>query len=167
MAETAPHRTTIELFKEEMKFSAGHFTIFSATERERLHGHNFTVYVAITGRVDDNGLMAEYGTFKQLLFEACRSLNEYFLLPGRSPHLKIREQGEHLYARYDGVDIPFLRGDVKVLPVRNVTIEELARYFAEQLAEDERFSGDGVDGLLVKVASGPGQWASYEWTKNS
>ena len=38
--------TTLELYKEEMKFSAGHFTIFSATERENLHGHNFSVYVA-------------------------------------------------------------------------------------------------------------------------
>ena len=35
--------TTIELSKEYLKFSAGHFTVFSATERERLHGHNFSV----------------------------------------------------------------------------------------------------------------------------
>ena len=30
--------TTIEIDKENLKFSAAHFTIFSGTERERLHG---------------------------------------------------------------------------------------------------------------------------------
>ena len=38
---------TIRLAKENMKFSAAHFTIFSASERERLHGHNFRVEVDI------------------------------------------------------------------------------------------------------------------------
>ncbi|EQD50251.1 hypothetical protein B1A_13514, partial [mine drainage metagenome] len=32
----------VDLSKERMKFSAGHFTVFSASERENLHGHNFT-----------------------------------------------------------------------------------------------------------------------------
>ena len=34
---------TISLSKEDMKFSAGHFTIFDGAARETLHGHNFTV----------------------------------------------------------------------------------------------------------------------------
>ncbi len=161
------HRTTIELFKEEMKFSAGHFTIFSATERERLHGHNFTVYVAITGIVDEGGLMGEYGAYKRFLFEACRSLNEYFLLPGDSPHLTIREEGERLYARFNGEEIPFLKRDVQVLPVRNVTIEELARMLGERLVGDERLVSGAVEALVVKVASGPGQSGSYHWSREA
>jgi 6-pyruvoyltetrahydropterin/6-carboxytetrahydropterin synthase len=165
---TTPHISTIELFKEEMKFSAGHFTIFSATERERLHGHNFTVHVALTGRVDDNGMIANYGRFKTILFATCRDWNEYMLLPGRSPFLRLREDGDHLYATFDGVDIPFLRGDVLVLDVTNVTIEELARLITEQLVSDERIGGDDrLDAIAVKVASGPGQFASYEWRNNN
>ncbi len=158
-------RTTIELFKEEMKFSAGHFTILSPTERERLHGHNFTVFVAITGIVDEGGLMGEYGAYKRFLFEACRSLNEYFLLPGLSPYLTIREEGEHLYALFNGEEIPFLKRDVQVLPVRNVTIEELARMFTERFVGDERLVGEAVEALVVKVASGPGQFGSYHWSR--
>ncbi|MFP2903776.1 6-pyruvoyl trahydropterin synthase family protein [Pyxidicoccus sp. 3LFB2] len=64
--------TTIELHKEEMKFSAGHFTIFSATHRENLHGHNFTVYVALTGAVVENGLLSDYGPLKQASSPAAR-----------------------------------------------------------------------------------------------
>ena len=41
----------IELSKEYLNFSAGHFTIFSATERENLHGHNFQVRGAVTAAI--------------------------------------------------------------------------------------------------------------------
>src|SRR5690348_3989482 len=120
--------TTIELFKEAMKFSAGHFTIFSADRRERLHGHNFTVQVILTGEPDANGMMGDYGIFKKIVFDLCRGLDEYFLLPGQSPYLQLHEEGAHLFAEFNGERIPFLRSDVLVLPIRNVTVEELARY---------------------------------------
>ncbi len=48
--------TTIEVSKEYLKFSAAHFTIFSATERERLNGHNFRVSAKITEPVGPNGM---------------------------------------------------------------------------------------------------------------
>lgn len=159
-------RSTIELFKEEMKFSAGHFTILSATERERLHGHNFTVRVELRGLVDDNGLVGEYRAFKRAIIDACRGLNEYFLLPGRSPYLTIAEDGERLTATFAGESIPFLRRDVLVLPIRNVTIEELARYLGERFAGDARLCSEAVESLVVKVASGPGQYGSFEWSRS-
>ncbi|KAJ1474389.1 hypothetical protein T484DRAFT_1832500 [Baffinella frigidus] len=39
--------STIEIGKEDMKFSAAHFTVFSAKERERLHGHTHAVKVQV------------------------------------------------------------------------------------------------------------------------
>lgn len=158
--------STIELFKEAMKFSAGHFTIFSETERERLHGHNFTVYVALTGEVNDNGMIANYRDFKDALFALCHAWNEYFLLPGASPYLRLREEGERLYATFAGEDIPFLKRDVLVLPVRNITVEELARHMTERLLAERRLMADGrVHAITVKVSSGPGQSGSHRWTR--
>lgn len=157
--------STIELFKEAMKFSAGHFTIFSATERERLHGHNFTVYCALTGAVDDNGMIADYGGYKQKLMALCRSWNEYFLLPADSPHLRIERDGDRVLAHYADEIIPFLARDVLVLPVRNVTLEELARLFVERVVEDaEMITRDRITRVVVKVSSAPGQFASSVWT---
>ena len=40
--------TTIEISKEYLHFAAAHFTLFSATERENLHGHNFQVTLNAT-----------------------------------------------------------------------------------------------------------------------
>lgn len=156
--------TTIELFKENQKFSAGHFTIFSATERENLHGHNFTIYVALTGVVGRNGLMADYGQFKSQVSEMCHTWNETFLLPDRSPYLRIEHTEDLLIAHYADEKIPFLHRDVTVLPVANVTIEELARLFGERLCADpEKLAALSVVGITVKCASGPGQWAHWIW----
>ncbi len=160
-----PRTTTIELHKEEMKFSAGHFTIFSATNRENLHGHNFTVYVALTGAVVENGILADYGPLKQAVITRCRAWNETFLLPGRSPHLRIeKDEKGNILAHFNGEELRFLARDVTVLPVENVTLEELARVFGEELVGDgEALRRDRISQVVVKCASGPGQWSSWEW----
>jgi 6-pyruvoyltetrahydropterin/6-carboxytetrahydropterin synthase len=156
--------STLELYKEDMKFSAGHFTIFDGAERERLHGHNFTVRVALTGTVDENGLIADYGHFKRLVKARCDAWNEWFLLPGESPHLRLEEDGELLFAHFAHERIPFLKRDVLVLPVRNTSVEELARLICEELAADPKVS-DGLLAIEVKVGSGPGQFGTAHWRR--
>ncbi len=157
--------TTIELFKEEMKFSAGHFTIFSATERENMHGHNFSIYVALSGRVGESGLLGDYGIFKRRVLQMCQDWNETFMLPLRSPFLRVdnSDPGE-VKAYYSDELLRFLPRDVTLLPVSNVTVEELARLFGELLVQDRgALAQQGVHGVIVKCASGPGQWASWTW----
>lgn len=153
-------RVTIRLAKQNMKFSAGHFTIFSATERERLHGHNFTVEVDIEARMLGNGMCFDYGLYKDRVVALCRELNEWVILPTRSPHLRIEEDGDHVYAHFDGQRIPFLRGDVLLLPIENATLEEFAWWFLQRLAEDrDALRAHAIDAIEVRVLSGPGQSA--------
>ena len=155
--------TTIELFKENMKFSAGHYTIFSPTRREKLHGHNFTVQAAITATVDDNGMAFDYGIYKNKLRKLCKSLSEYFLIAGNSPHQTLAEDGDYLYVHFNNEKIPFLKKDVKIMPLTNVTVEELSCWFIEQLVADEDISKYNISHINLKVFSGPGQSASAEW----
>lgn len=153
-------RVTIRLAKQNMKFSAGHFTIFSATERERLHGHNFTVEVDIEARMLGNGMCFDYGLYKDRVVALCRELNEWTILPTRSPYLRIEEDGDHVYAHFDGQRIPFLRGDVLLLPIANATLEEFAWWFLQRLAEDrDALRAHAIDAIEVRVLSGPGQSA--------
>lgn len=156
--------TRIELHKEAMKFSAGHFTIFSATRRENLHGHNFTVHVEIDGLVSENGMTFDYGGCKKLLIDTCHGLNEVVLLPARSPHLTIDEADGQVVALFADERMVFLKRDVKLLPVRNVTCEELAGYLLSGLVETMASAPEhAVNRVVVKVSSGPGQSASAEW----
>lgn len=155
---------TLRLAKENMKFSAGHFTIFGPGVRERVHGHDFRVGVRLQARVGDNGLCFDYGLLKRRIVELCRELNEWMLLPGESPLLRIERDGALLHAVFGDERIPFLASDVKVLPVANISVEELARYFLGRLLEDRaQVDAFGIEVLEVDVASGPGQGAAMTW----
>lgn len=162
-----PRRTTvIELKKEDMKFSAGHFTVFSADDRERLHGHDFSVYVALTATVLEDGLAFDYRIYKELVRTLCGEWNEVFLLPGASPHVALEQLDGQVVAVHGGERIPFLERDVLILPVANVTVEELSRLLLERILEGvPEAHGQRLDGLLVKVFSSPGQSASAEWRR--
>ncbi len=151
---------TIRLAKQNMKFSAAHFTIFSATERERLHGHNFTVEADIEARMLGNGMCFDYGIYKARIVALCRELNEWMILPTRSPYLQVEEQGEHVVAIFNGTRIPFLRSDVLLLPIENATLEEFASYFLARLSEDRAaLRAHAIEAIEVRVTSGPGQSA--------
>ena len=89
---------TIELHKDYLHFSAAHFTIFSATERENLHGHNFQVAAFLEGPINDDGLCFDYNEVKTRLKQLCDSLDETVLLPAESPHIEI-ENDAHTSTR--------------------------------------------------------------------
>ncbi len=158
--------TSIEISKEDIKFSGAHFTIFSATERERLHGHNFRVSLVLTAEVGENGMCFSYVEIKKRLRELCDSIDEYTLLPGESPYLTIREEGDYYQTEFAGKALSFLKADTLVLPVRNTTVEEFARYLLELLLTDAVFiEGNEIKELVMKVSSGPGQWGSASWRR--
>ncbi len=157
--------TTIELFKENMKFSAGHFTIFNATERERVHGHNFTVQASIIAVLLDNGMTFDYAVYKEHIRKICRSLNEYVILPEFSPYMRLEEEGDYIYGHFNGEKIPFLTSGVRGLPIRNSTVEELSRWLLGVLLDDEQSISDNqIKAVTVKVFSAPGQGASAQWS---
>ncbi|MFT7403592.1 6-pyruvoyl trahydropterin synthase family protein [Zhongshania sp.] len=159
--------TSIEISKEDLKFSGAHFTIFSATDRERLHGHNFKVSLDLTADVGDNGMCFSYVEIKSRLRKLCSRLDEYTLLPAESPYMRVVERGEFYIAEFNGEEIPFLKTDTLVLPVRNTTVEEFARYLLELLLTDAPFiEGNEIAELVMKVSSGPGQWGSASWTRD-
>jgi 6-pyruvoyltetrahydropterin/6-carboxytetrahydropterin synthase len=162
-----PYTSTIELFKEDMKFSAGHFTVFSATERERLHGHNFKVRCFITLAVSKEGLTADYKIFKTKVRQLCNSLDEYFLIPFESPYLQIADlTNDKVVIKHATDELIFLKKDVLILPITNTTVEEFARYFVTQLITEEAMISEcNISAIEVKVASGDGQNASFKWEK--
>ena len=160
--------TQIELFKQAMNFSAGHFTIFSESERENLHGHNFSVYVMLKAEVMENGIAFDYGIYKKIILDICQFLDQVVLLPLKSPYLRIEESDEYVYALFNGDKerITFLRRDVKLLPMRNITVEELADWFLQQLLiHVEKNQNHLIHAIEVKISSAPGQSGSSFWGK--
>jgi 6-pyruvoyltetrahydropterin/6-carboxytetrahydropterin synthase len=158
----------VEIHKDELSFSAGHFTIFSATSREDLHGHNYNVSVAMETVLSDNGLSFDYRIYKNKLLDICNQLDRKFLLPAHSKFLKMEDAGEMWFAHFNSERIPFLKRDAVILPITNVTIEELSHWFLEQLLENpEQLAQHAIQSLSVKVFNGPGQSGGAHWHHTS
>ncbi|MEO1574368.1 MAG: 6-carboxytetrahydropterin synthase [Pseudomonadota bacterium] len=150
-----------------MNFNAGHFTIFSATDREDLHGHSFFIGGEFDGPIDSNGLAFDYKVVKEILAELCDSLDEKMLLPEQSPHLTLGEKDGYVTALYDGETMMFLPRDVKTLPVRNVTLEELARYFCKAVCDSSKVQALPVDVVTIEVFTAQGQCAGCTWSREN
>lgn len=156
---------TLTLQKEENHFSAGHFTIFSEKDRENMHGHNYNVSVAITLILDHAGLTFDYRIYKKKLQALCHKLDRRFLLPQHSPFLKLEEMPTIWLAHFNDECMSFLKRDVMILPVSNITIEELSFWFLQQLSlEQAEIKNHAIQSITVAVYNGPGQSASASAT---
>lgn len=153
--------TTLHIDKESHKFSAAHFTIFSAAERERLHGHNYSVSARIVAPMGDNGFSADYNVYKDRIRALCDELDEYMLLAGDSPYQQVEDVGDSYRVTFNGEQMSFLKSDTLVLPVRNATVEEFSYYLLNKLLSLSE--GESLAEVELGVASGPGQRASAIW----
>ena len=156
--------TTLYIDKESHKFSAAHYTIFSATERERLHGHNYSVSAKIVAPMGYNGFSADYNVYKNRLAALCDTLDEYMLLAGASPYQQIAEEGAYYRVSYAQEQMLFLRTDTLVLPIRNATVEEFSIYLLQRLLEGS--AADDLREIELCVASGPGQKGCANWRRS-
>jgi 6-pyruvoyltetrahydropterin/6-carboxytetrahydropterin synthase len=127
-------RWSIDLYKEYFKFSAAHFLIFPDGSAERLHGHNYRVFVEIEAELTRHGLVLDFKQVKPVVRELVDSLDEHWLIPGEHPVLSWKE-------RDDGVcEVRYLeryyaapREDVIVLPINNTSSETLATCIGREL----------------------------------
>ena len=162
---TAQELTRIEIRKEALHFSCAHFTIFSATSRENLHGHNYRVQACALGAINDNGLCFDYNILKSVLASYCDQLDEHTLVPSQSPYLRVAEDNNHVRLTFADDYMLLSKRDVILMDVRNITVEELARWFLRQLLQDSRFVDLPIEEFTLSLASGPSERASVSWRK--
>ncbi len=156
---------SIDVHKESLHFSCAHFTIFSQTERENLHGHNYFVRASATGLIGDDGLCFDYTELKDALASLCDQLDETTLLPVDSPYLEFEKSDQYVTVLFGDERLVFLKRDILLLPLRNITVEELARWFLERLHETELLKRNPIHRLELTLTSGPSQSASISWNK--
>ena len=153
--------TTLYIDKEAHKFSAAHYTIFSASDRERLHGHNYSVSARIVAEMGDNGFSADYNVYKRKLAALCEPLDEYMLVAADSPYQSVEMTDDEVWVVFDGRTLKFPADETLLLPIANVTVEALAHYLLEKLIQESE------DHALVEVelgvSSGAGQTGSAIW----
>jgi 6-pyruvoyltetrahydropterin/6-carboxytetrahydropterin synthase len=138
----------------------GHMTVYPGGKKERLHGHNFVVFLDIDLADGSFAAMFDLDLARHALDAICARWKERLLLPARNPHFElVREDEVEIEFRLCGARYVVPRGEVVQLPVENVSVEALAEHIAELLAEPLA-PLPIVTGIDVRVEELPGIGAS-------
>lgn len=164
MLRGVTHR--IRIARAEHKFSCAHMTVFADGSKERLHGHNYTIAVAIDVDRVDLAAMIPFAPVKAAIAGLCAAWKEHVLLADRNPWFEVvRDESEdgaaELEFRLCGQRYVLPRGDVLLLPIDNVSAEALAVHVAELLRVELLALGSPhASALEVTIEESPGQGAS-------
>lgn len=151
---------TLRLAKRDFKFAVAHFTLFGPGTAEPLHGHNYRVRVEVAGDdLDSLGLLADCDAVKRRVRELCAELDDAVLLPDSSALLEISESDGEIEVLFPGRRYAFPSTEVVRLPLANTSMELLARFFWEALAED--LESDRLTTLAVEIEETDGQSCVY------
>jgi 6-pyruvoyltetrahydropterin/6-carboxytetrahydropterin synthase len=154
-------RFRVHVTKDYLKFSAAHFIAYPGF-RERLHGHNYRVSVAIEGALGPNGYVVDFGILKRIARRLCAGLDEKTIIPADSDCLAIQETADGVTVRYENDEFRFPRADVLLLPIVHSSVEELAQHLAGELKRELAAEGvSGVTSVEIGVEETTGQTAYY------
>ena len=154
------HRIVVA--RSEHKFSCAHMTVFPDGRKERLHGHNYTVSVALDLSAVGFEHLIDFGAIKRAIAAECADWRERTLVAGESPRLeRLRRDGGELEIVLCGQRYVFPEADVLVLPIDNTTTEALAELWSDRLRARlaETLAGSAAVGLEVRIEETPGQGA--------
>lgn len=157
----------IILEKENFKFSCSHFTILGPDSAERLHGHNYylRVELVVENLNPSLGMAFDFNVVKKLVREIVAGFDEFVLLPRNSPYLKISQDAESISVEMAKKRYVFPLEDTRLLPIVNVSSEELARIIAEEIKLKLMTVIDasaGAKSLVVNVEETRGQSIAYD-----
>lgn len=158
-------RWGIDIAKEYFKFSAAHFLIFPDGTAERLHGHNYRVYVEVDAGLGEHGLVMDFIKVKPVVRELVDYLDEHWIVPGEHPVLTVEDKGGLTEVRYREAYYAAPTEDVIVLPINNSSSENLATWLGRELRSrlEERFPEVSLARLRLAVEETSGQQGVYEY----
>lgn len=151
----------VHVTKDYLKFSAAHFIAYPGF-RERLHGHNYRVSIALEGQLGTQGYVVDFGVVKRVARRLCDGLDERLLVPERSDCLQVRVDGNAVRLQYEQDEFCVPLADVVLLPIVHTSVEELAQYLAGELRRELDAEGVGrLDAIEVSVEETFGQRAIF------
>lgn len=151
----------LEITKDYLDFAAAHFITFKG-KCERLHGHNYQMWVEIEGELTEDGYVFDFTELKAIAKNLCAALDHRVLLATNNPQIRVWHEGSSTFAEYRSQRYQFPTDDVVLLPIGNTTAELIATYLAQQFVQHLRqIEGHFVQNVGVWIAEGPGQRAFF------
>jgi 6-pyruvoyltetrahydropterin/6-carboxytetrahydropterin synthase len=140
-------------------------TVFADGTKERLHGHNYTVAVALGVERVDLAAMIPFAPIKSAIAELCGAWKERVLLAANNPWFEVVRDADELEFRLCGERYVMPRGDALLLPIDNISVEALAAHVAAVLRDKiAALALTQALTLEVTIEESPGQGASCALT---
>jgi len=161
-------RWSIDIHKENFRFSAAHFLIFPDGSAERLHGHNYRVFVEVDAALSRHGLVIDFKRVKPLVRQMVDELDEHWLVPGQHEVLRVSPMPDgRVEVRYRDRSYAVPASDVLVLPINNVSAENLATHLGRELHRrlEAAFDDVVVHTLRLAVEETSGQRGVYHYAR--
>src|SRR5512147_1667618 len=105
----------VRIARAEHKFSCAHMTVFPDGSKERLHGHNYTIAVALDVDTVELAAMVPFAPIKTALGELCAAWKEHVLLAAHNPQMAIVRDDRELEFTLCGERYVMPRGDALLL----------------------------------------------------
>lgn len=155
-------RHRILIARDQYKFSVAHMTVFPDGTKERLHGHNYTIALAIEVGQIELASMIPFQDIKAQLAKLSAEWKERVLVASKNPWFElVRDETTELEFKLCGERYVLPRGDVLLLPIDNISVEALASHVATILLERIKvLDAAHVESLEVTIEEYPGQGAS-------
>ncbi len=136
-------------------FASAHF-IIGHDKCGSLHGHNYFIKVKISGEINEQHMVLDYGLLKEELKKLVKPLDHKVLIPEKADGLQIEEKEESVEVKTCDKRYLLPVEDVVHLPIPATTAEELAKYFHQELQKKwPKFV------IRVTIEEAPGASATY------
>jgi 6-pyruvoyltetrahydropterin/6-carboxytetrahydropterin synthase len=151
----------ISIAREQYKFSCAHMTVFPDGTKERLHGHNYTIAVALEVDSVELSSMIPFAPLKSAISDICAAWKERVLLAAHNTRFELVRDDTEIEFRLCGDRYVLPRGDALLLPIDNISVEALAAHVAQLLhGKLGPLLGEHVRALEATVEESPGQGSS-------
>ena len=143
-------------------FSACHF-LPGHDKCNRLHGHNYTIHIHLTGELDDSGMVYDFVKLKRAMKAVADELDHCVLMPGKSDTVTIVVENYQVNVTALDKSYSFPESDVNILELDKISAEKLAEYALEKIIGQLEL-GSNIQKIKVGIDEGIGQgaWVSKE-----
>ncbi|TET10709.1 MAG: 6-pyruvoyl tetrahydrobiopterin synthase [Candidatus Thorarchaeota archaeon] len=146
---------SVRVQDQRMHFSASHF-LKSEDEVEKLHGHNYSLRIKLTGPLNDDGMVYDFREVKSKAIKICKTLDHQVLLPRDSETIKVSKSDEFIEVHVGEKRYVFPEEDCVIIPTKATTAELLAQHILKNLDFPKDF------GVKVCVSESEGNTGCYK-----
>ncbi len=157
-------RIEIDGWKSGIRFSSCHM-LLRHDKCSRLHGHTYCVHLRVTGSVNTDMMLFDFGRAKEVLRELAGELDHRTIIPTGNEEIGVTssEDGRNVVVDLGGRTYSIPKEDTILLPIRMSTAEEISRYLLDRFIKEASL-GPNITRIELGVDEGMGQgaWSSMD-----